>query len=140
MFKSAALVLLSRSSHSFLNNFKPRRSINLCFTHKMSTQVDVLSTKNDVISPPVARREEDNVCFAGVGPSGWDVNMPRQSNDSSGEHHKTINFTYISTIMHWHSHIFYPHHNNQNNFLIHQSPSLIRMAGCVMISARTKKF
>eukprot|EP00577_Skeletonema_sp_RCC1716_P008538 CAMPEP_0113411114 /NCGR_PEP_ID=MMETSP0013_2-20120614/22071_1 /TAXON_ID=2843 ORGANISM="Skeletonema costatum, Strain 1716" /NCGR_SAMPLE_ID=MMETSP0013_2 /ASSEMBLY_ACC=CAM_ASM_000158 /LENGTH=750 /DNA_ID=CAMNT_0000297403 /DNA_START=53 /DNA_END=2302 /DNA_ORIENTATION=- /assembly_acc=CAM_ASM_000158 len=47
----------------------------------MSTQAE--ATKNDVISPPVARRDEEKVCFAGVGPADWDAKMPRQSNDSS---------------------------------------------------------
>ncbi len=80
MFKSAALVLLSRSSHSFT----PRRPspLPLCFTHKMSTQTEVVSV---ISPPPVARREEDKVCFAGVGTADWDAKMPRQSNDSSGE-------------------------------------------------------
>ncbi len=45
----------------------------------MSTQTEAEG------SPPVARREEDNVCFAGVATADWDVKMPRQSNDSTGE-------------------------------------------------------
>ena len=48
----------------------------------MSTQKD---SKDDVIAPPIAKREEDRVVFAGIAPPGWDPKMPRQSNDSSGE-------------------------------------------------------
>lgn len=33
-------------------------------------------------TPPVPRREEDRVIYAGVAPSGWDASVPRQSNDS----------------------------------------------------------
>ena len=90
MMRSAALLLFSRSSHSFIiNQTRHQRSITpppiilpLCFTHKMSTQKD--ATTEDV-SPPIAKREEDRVVFAGIAPPGWDAKMPRQSNDSSGE-------------------------------------------------------
>lgn len=34
------------------------------------------------VSPPVPRRDEDRVIYAGVAPEGWDTKMPRQSNDS----------------------------------------------------------
>jgi oligopeptidase B len=33
-------------------------------------------------TPPVPRREEDRVLYAGVAPSGWDTSVPRQSRDS----------------------------------------------------------
>lgn len=33
--------------------------------------------------PPVARRDEDGVVYAGVAPPGWDTKIPRQANDSS---------------------------------------------------------
>eukprot|EP00529_Nitzschia_sp_RCC80_P010294 CAMPEP_0113510786 /NCGR_PEP_ID=MMETSP0014_2-20120614/38333_1 /TAXON_ID=2857 /ORGANISM="Nitzschia sp." /LENGTH=761 /DNA_ID=CAMNT_0000406783 /DNA_START=92 /DNA_END=2377 /DNA_ORIENTATION=+ /assembly_acc=CAM_ASM_000159 len=33
--------------------------------------------------PPVARREEDAVVYAGVAPPGWDSEIPRQANDST---------------------------------------------------------
>ena len=91
---SVALLLFSRSSHSFIiNQTRHHRSIftppilPLCFTHKMSTQKD--ATTEDVVSklsPPIAKRKEDRVVFAGIAPTGWDPKMPRQSNDSSGEY------------------------------------------------------
>ena len=34
-------------------------------------------------TPPIPRREEDRVVYAGVAPPGWDPKMPRQSNDST---------------------------------------------------------
>eukprot|EP00980_Cylindrotheca_fusiformis_P013714 scaffold3526_cov115-Cylindrotheca_fusiformis.AAC.4 len=33
-------------------------------------------------TPPVPRREEDRVVYAGVAPPGWDASVPRQSRDS----------------------------------------------------------
>lgn len=35
------------------------------------------------VTPPVPRRDEDRVIYAGVAPEGWDKKMPRQSNDST---------------------------------------------------------
>lgn len=37
------------------------------------------------LSPPIPRREEDRVVYAGVAPPdvGWDPKMPRQANDST---------------------------------------------------------
>ena len=34
-------------------------------------------------TPPVPRRDESRVVYAGVGPPGWDASSPRQSNDSA---------------------------------------------------------
>ena len=51
----------------------------------MTTQKEATTKSYDVISPPIARRDEDLVCFAGVAPPGWDAKMPRQSNDSTGK-------------------------------------------------------
>lgn len=34
------------------------------------------------VVPPVARREEDRVIYAGVAPPGWDPDIPRQAEDS----------------------------------------------------------
>jgi len=36
-----------------------------------------------VESPPITRREEDRVVYAGVAPEGWDPEMPRQANEST---------------------------------------------------------
>ena len=92
--RSVALLIFSRSSHSFIiNQTRHHRSIftppilpPLCFTHKMSTQKDATTDAVSLISPPMAKREEDRVVFAGIAPPGWDSKMPRQSNDSSGEY------------------------------------------------------
>lgn len=51
-------------------------------TQKDTEDVDVVCK----LSPPIAKREEDRVVFAGIAPPGWDAKMPRQSNDSSGEY------------------------------------------------------
>ncbi|KAL3945233.1 MAG: hypothetical protein SGBAC_000706 [Bacillariaceae sp.] len=37
------------------------------------------------IEPPVPRREEDRVVYAGIAPDGWDESMPRQSEESTEE-------------------------------------------------------
>jgi Prolyl oligopeptidase, N-terminal beta-propeller domain len=36
-----------------------------------------------VETPPIARREEDRVVYAGSAPDGWDPKFPRQANDST---------------------------------------------------------
>jgi protease II len=36
-----------------------------------------------VDTPPVPRREEDHVVYAGSAPDGWDPKIPRQANDST---------------------------------------------------------
>ena len=38
---------------------------------------------DNVKSPPVARRDEDGVVWAGVAPEGWDIKIPRQSESSA---------------------------------------------------------
>ena len=35
--------------------------------------------------PPIPRREEDRVVYAGVAPEGWDMEMPRQADESTEE-------------------------------------------------------
>jgi len=41
-----------------------------------------MTATTTITSPPIPRREEDRVVYAGVAPDGWDPKMPRQSNDS----------------------------------------------------------
>jgi hypothetical protein len=37
----------------------------------------------DVAAPPVARREESRVVYAGIAPEGWDPEIPRQAESST---------------------------------------------------------
>lgn len=62
---TSALSLVGRSAKSFQSTTVSRR---LCLA--MSAV------------PPVPRREEDRVVFAGAAPEGWDANVPRQSQES----------------------------------------------------------
>ncbi len=56
---------------------------------KMSSDTTITSPAVDTATfrttPPVARREEDRMVFAGVAPPGWNIEIPRQSLTSSEE-------------------------------------------------------
>lgn len=41
------------------------------------------STDSNTIVPPIPRRDENRVVYAGIAPPNWDAKMPRQSNDST---------------------------------------------------------
>jgi len=68
---TAAIILLTRSSSSSFT-----QGSRCAFSTKL---FDMTSRT----APPVPRREEERVAYAGVAPRGWDTKMPRQSNDST---------------------------------------------------------
>ncbi|KAL9179620.1 hypothetical protein ACHAXT_008910 [Thalassiosira profunda] len=72
----AALLLLGRSSTSFIQGTRAFSASTRLFGKTSQ------STMTATVTPPVPRREEDRVVYAGVAPEGWDPKMPRQSNDS----------------------------------------------------------
>jgi hypothetical protein len=47
------------------------------------SNVKLFSTSTMVEKPPLPRREEDRVVYAGSAPEGWDSKIPRQANDST---------------------------------------------------------
>jgi Prolyl oligopeptidase, N-terminal beta-propeller domain len=50
----------------------------------LSSNTKIFSTSSTMVeSPPIPRREEDGVVYAGSAPEGWDHKVPRQSNDST---------------------------------------------------------
>lgn len=72
MLTSALLSLVGRSTTASafsVKSFQSTTSRRLCLA--MSAV------------PPVARREEDRVVYAGVAPEGWDPKVPRQSQEST---------------------------------------------------------
>jgi len=50
---------------------------------RLSPKLAMSSTSTSTLEPPVPRREEDRVIYAGVAPKDWDAELPRQSNDST---------------------------------------------------------
>jgi len=82
---TAAIVLLSRSSLSFTQGNRLHRSFSttkLFGTASSPPEETIMTATTTITSPPIPRREEDRVVYAGVAPDGWDPKMPRQSNDS----------------------------------------------------------
>ncbi|EJK71906.1 hypothetical protein THAOC_06609, partial [Thalassiosira oceanica] len=77
MLLQFSLLVLSRTTNSF-QAAAGQRSYRA-----IATKLQTMATSTEVLSPPVARREEDRSVFAGVAPEGWDPKMPRQSNDST---------------------------------------------------------
>jgi len=53
------------------------RSTGTCAWASTTTSIN-----NMVVSPPVARRDDDGVVLAGVAPEGWDPKIPRQAESS----------------------------------------------------------
>eukprot|EP00537_Pseudo-nitzschia_pungens_P017448 CAMPEP_0172403752 /NCGR_PEP_ID=MMETSP1061-20121228/60540_1 /TAXON_ID=37318 /ORGANISM="Pseudo-nitzschia pungens, Strain cf. pungens" /LENGTH=846 /DNA_ID=CAMNT_0013138277 /DNA_START=1 /DNA_END=2541 /DNA_ORIENTATION=+ len=60
------------------------KSAGTCSSNKASnlSQLDS-AVETMVATPPVPRREEDRVVYAGAAPEGWDPEMPRQANEST---------------------------------------------------------
>ena len=72
---TAALLIASpRLAQSFL-----RRPFLTTSTIMASTTQD---TSLNLMTPPVARREEDRVVYVGAAPDGWDPKVPRQAESS----------------------------------------------------------
>ena len=66
---TTAILFLSRSSLSFTQGRKYYSTTSKLFAMSASSE----TTK--ALSPPIARREEDRVVYAGVAPEGWDHKM-----------------------------------------------------------------
>jgi len=66
---TTAILFLSRSSLSFTQGRKYYSTTTKLFAMSASSE----TTK--ALSPPIARREEDRVVYAGVAPEGWDPKM-----------------------------------------------------------------
>ena len=66
---TTAILFLSRSSSSFTQGRKYYSTTTKLFAMSASSE----TTK--ALSPPIARREEDRVVYAGVAPEGWDPKM-----------------------------------------------------------------
>ena len=66
---TTAILFLSRSSLSFTQGRKYYSTTSKLFAMSASSE----TTK--ALSPPIARREEDRVVYAGVAPEGWDSKM-----------------------------------------------------------------
>ena len=81
---TTAILFLTRSSSSFTQGTRhhnPHRAFSTKQSLFGATQKSTMTTSTP--TPPVPRREEDRVVYAGSAPPGWDPKMPRQSNDST---------------------------------------------------------
>ena len=81
---TTAILFLTRSSSSFTQGTRhhnPHRAFSTKQSLFGATQKSTMTTST--ATPPVPRREEDRVVYAGSAPPGWDPKMPRQSNDST---------------------------------------------------------
>lgn len=63
--------------------FSPRRPRSHRTQRLSFTTSSVLAMAKNNVQPPIARREEDRVVYAGVAPPEWDTTIPRQANDST---------------------------------------------------------
>ena len=82
---TTAILFLTRSSSSFTQGTRnhPYRAFSTKQFGTTQKSTMTTSTNSPCPTPPIPRREEDRVVYAGVAPPGWDPKMPRQSNDST---------------------------------------------------------
>ena len=79
-FLSLLQFQLPASSQAFASAFQSKSKGSPTKNYLQMTSSSVSSsTKGKIeIAPPVARREEDRVVYAGVAPPGWDPKIPRK--------------------------------------------------------------
>jgi hypothetical protein len=72
-------------STSTVRSSRPRFSLkNSAFSSEdQAIDIDTFDIDIDAIVPPVARRDEDRVVYAGVAPPGWNLDIKRQAETST---------------------------------------------------------
>lgn len=70
-------------NHLVTVNLKSNRYSASTFRLAASMSSSTSTIPVATVSPPIPRREEDRVVYAGVAPDGWDTKVPRQSEEST---------------------------------------------------------
>ena len=67
-------------------NCRSSKAAHTCDIKRNQDSVRLFGTMVAMVEPPpIPRREEDRVVYAGVAPEGWDMEMPRQADESTEE-------------------------------------------------------